>query len=568
MSRLITFFLMATTLIYITSCGLSEDTIAKVGGQKITLEEFKQQLKQRFPGKALAEIDSSGKMQVLNRMIENQQRLSAARAMNLDKDKDLLSEVENQKKRMVYSKYYEHMIVDSLIDLQRVADYLDKIKEEIKASHVLVSFQGSRGSKNNRSKEQAETLAKQISEEAKAGADIAGLAAKHSDDPSAEKNKGDLGYFTWGRMTDAFQKAAFALNIGEVSDPVLTEFGYHIIKLEDRRPNPFYDPENLAEPTLQIKRQLYSEKREEATQMWNEHIKKLKERLNFRLENEGISKVLAITEEKRNAGQSKMEDYSEDDKKIDVAKWDGGKLTLGDLFKIYEQNFNSLHAKLTNQTALQQEVENLANLELAVSRAKKLGFDKEEEIEDSVSKLVEQRMLSMVEKKAVSDQIELEDEEMMKYYEEHKNEYVNPAEIELWEIYVTDEKLANKITKLAKSGEDFGSLAEKYTEDKVNKEKKGYLGYKDEKRRGAVSQKAFEVGENQIAGPIKYRNGWAIIKTGSLKPETLKSYEDSRSRIQSKLKGLKIKDRREEWEKEIKDKYAPKINYQLLENLP
>lgn len=558
---------IAIGLMFLMSCGLSDDTVAKVGSYEIKLDEYQKMLKQRFPNRELAQLDSAAKMQVLNQLVEYQQKLQAARAMKLDRDAEILNEIESQKKRMLYSNYYEAVIVDSIIDLSEVDEFLEKIKEEVKASHVLITFKGARGSQKDRSKDEAEQLAQEISAQARSGMSLADLALKYSDDPSARNNNGDLGYFTWGRMTDPFQRAAFALNIGEISDPVLTEFGYHVIKLEDRRPNPFYDPENLLEPTLQIKRQLYSAKSDEGMQRWNTHIEKVKTQLNFKIETDGIDEVIVITGEKRDAGQSKMEDYTDKEKKIVLASWKGGKLTLDDLFKFYERNFNRLHSKLINQSALEQEVENFANMELAIFMAKKMGLEKEKEFVRSIDQLTEQRMLSLVEKRAINDQIELSDDEMMKYYAENKQEYINPPEIEIWEIYVTDENLANRLFQRLQKGEDFGALAEKYSEDKVNAEKKGYLGFRSENRRGAVSKTALEVGENQLAGPIKYRNGWAIIKTGQLKEETVKSFEDSRSRINSKLRGIKLSQRRQEWENEIRNKFSVKINHQLLEQI-
>jgi len=226
-----------------------------------------------------------------------------------------------------------------------------------------------------------------------------------------------------------------------------------------------------------------------------------------------------------------------------------------------------LHSKLTNQSTMEKEAENFATQELVVQIAQDMGLADKKDVKDNLDKLVEQRMLALVDKRAITDKIKLDDEEIMKYYEENKKDYTNPAEIEIWEIYVKEEKLANKIAKLANSGRNFEDLAQKYSEDKVNKEKKGYLGYKAEKRRGAVSKKAFEVGENQIEGPIKYRSGFAIIKTGKLKPETIKSFEDAKSRVQSKIRGTKIKDRRKEWEDDINNKYSVKINYELLEKI-
>jgi peptidyl-prolyl cis-trans isomerase D len=76
--------------------------------------------------------------------------------------------------------------------------------------------------------------ARQIREQLLAGADFAELARKQSADPGSRERGGDLGWFSRGDMTPAFEKAAFALKPGEISEPVLTPFGYHIIKVTDK----------------------------------------------------------------------------------------------------------------------------------------------------------------------------------------------------------------------------------------------------------------------------------------------------------------------------------------------
>lgn len=86
--------------------------------------------------------------------------------------------------------------------------------KEIRASHILVG-----------DKKQAEELCQKC----KAGADFAYMAEKYSKCPSAKKG-GDLGMFGKGQMVPQFERAAFALNIGEVSDVVPTQFGFHVIK--------------------------------------------------------------------------------------------------------------------------------------------------------------------------------------------------------------------------------------------------------------------------------------------------------------------------------------------------
>lgn len=111
----------------------------------------------------------------------------------------------------------------------------NRLKEIVKASHILLSFP------ENASLEDSLTvlrMAKKIQSEAMEGADFNQLAVTHSQDPSVETNRGNLGYFTAMQMVYPFEAATYNLRVGEVSEPVLTDYGYHLIKLEDRRPNP------------------------------------------------------------------------------------------------------------------------------------------------------------------------------------------------------------------------------------------------------------------------------------------------------------------------------------------
>lgn len=100
-------------------------------------------------------------------------------------------------------------------------------EEEVHARHILVATEGE---------------AKDVEAQLKNGADFAKLAKEKSKDPGAAEG-GDLGYFTKDQMVPEFAEAAFKLDKGQVSDPVKTQFGWHIIKVEDKRlkPTPTYD---------------------------------------------------------------------------------------------------------------------------------------------------------------------------------------------------------------------------------------------------------------------------------------------------------------------------------------
>lgn len=110
----------------------------------------------------------------------------------------------------------------------------DKFKrgETIKASHILIGVDGTASVEDKKkAREKAEKLKKELA----GGADFASLAKGNSTCPSSQQG-GDLGFFGKGQMVPSFEKAAFALKANEISDVVETQFGYHIIKLAEKKP--------------------------------------------------------------------------------------------------------------------------------------------------------------------------------------------------------------------------------------------------------------------------------------------------------------------------------------------
>ena len=144
---------------------------------------------------------------------------------------------------------------DVKLEDQRIEYYYEdnlekfKVEKEIKARHILfrVSPEASE-EEENKIKEKALS----VLEEARKNKDFAALAKKYSEGPTAEKG-GDLGYFSRGRMVEPFEDVAFGMEKGEISDLVRTEFGFHIIKVEEikeARTKPFEEVKKQIERTL------------------------------------------------------------------------------------------------------------------------------------------------------------------------------------------------------------------------------------------------------------------------------------------------------------------------------
>lgn len=169
-------------------------------------------------------------------------RLLAAKAKNAGAqlDEQLQWELDLYRDRLLYRAWVDSLVANELktTDWDKVAreefaahreKYTQLEPEQVSASHILVNFSG-------RSEEQALARIKEIQKRLDAGEDFNVLAEEYSDDPSAKNNRGNLGYFPKGRMVAAFQEKAFAMNsVNEISEPVKTRFGYHLIKYQGRK---------------------------------------------------------------------------------------------------------------------------------------------------------------------------------------------------------------------------------------------------------------------------------------------------------------------------------------------
>ncbi len=133
---------------------------------------------------------------------------------------------------------------------QQVADFYEENPqmfqrpEQVRARHILMSVQ--QGA-DDETKADAKTRAAAARERAVSGEDFAALATELSEGPSAP-NGGDLGFFSADRMVAPFSEAAFALQPGEISQVVETQFGYHVIKVEERREASTQSLEEVREP--------------------------------------------------------------------------------------------------------------------------------------------------------------------------------------------------------------------------------------------------------------------------------------------------------------------------------
>ncbi|MGG0643387.1 peptidylprolyl isomerase [Sporosarcina gallistercoris] len=230
MKKTVLSFTLAASVLALSACsGNASDDEAIVTSKDgdITKSEFYQEMKDSVGEQAL-------QMMVIEKVLESKYDVS---------DKDVQAEYDDVKKQLgdnfdqylaqqqqtaegfkkaiKLNKLQEAALTDGIkVSDEELNNYLEQKNTEVKASHILVAD---------------EEKAKEVKKKADAGEDFAKLAKEYSTEEGAAESGGELGWFGQGKMVQEFWDAAVAMEKGKISEPVQSEFGYHIIKLEDKR---------------------------------------------------------------------------------------------------------------------------------------------------------------------------------------------------------------------------------------------------------------------------------------------------------------------------------------------
>jgi len=205
--------------------GKDDPVIARVNGQEIHRSDFLRQLAMMGP-QAQQVPPQMLYPELLQKMIATKIVSTQGYADKMQDSKEVKEQVKDSEAQFVAQAYVHKSIEPQITEAKIKARYDDlaskfKPQDEVRASHILVANEAD-----------ANDIIKQL----KGGADFAKLAADKSKDTGSAKQGGDLGYFAHDAMVKPFADAAFAMKPGDVSStPVKTEFGYHVIKVVDKR---------------------------------------------------------------------------------------------------------------------------------------------------------------------------------------------------------------------------------------------------------------------------------------------------------------------------------------------
>jgi peptidyl-prolyl cis-trans isomerase C len=223
----------------------ADPVVLTVGSEKITQSMF-QEIISSLPAQQQAQLTSpEARRGLAEQVAELKVMAQEARARKLDQSAAVKAKAALQMDQILANAVYQQLTAGDPDDAALRAYYAAHKQDwdEVKARHILIRMQGSRVPVRDGHKdltdEQALAKAKEVRSKIVAGAKFEDQAKIESDDTGSGENGGDLGTFGAGQMVPEFDEVVFKAPIGQVTEPIKTAYGYHLILIEERKSKPF-----------------------------------------------------------------------------------------------------------------------------------------------------------------------------------------------------------------------------------------------------------------------------------------------------------------------------------------
>jgi parvulin-like peptidyl-prolyl isomerase len=554
------FCLGLLSLVLIFGCAKKEGKIvAKVGEREITVEDLENQFNQqsRLIIQGRSELDR--RRDALDKLIQDQVVILGAYKEGLDTEVKNDTAFQTQQDQILLRELYnKEILAKSEVSESELKGHYEKLKEEIHAWHILVE-----------TKAQADSIYQQLKE----GADFGELAKERSIDPSAPNNAGDLGFFGWGKMVPEFQEEAFKLKDGEISRPVKTNYGWHIIKLVERR-------EVDQPPYEEAKEMIRSNLRRDKTQRRvREYFEELKKKVNFELNEEALDILMSKKTEippdtmglRRMGDKLEIDKFTDEEKNMTLFSYKGGQVTVED----FVGQFNSIppmyRPRLNERDKIGEAAFQIIITDILLEIARDQKLENTKDFKESWQKSMEIEMAKRMRSDVILKGVGITDEEIQSYYDRHPDRYEMPAEVQIKEILVKTEEEASDILKQLKKGANFETLAEEKTLRTYVKNQGGDLGSFRRSRYPELFDAAFPMKKGELKGPIKitdrqFGESYAVIKLIEKKAAEKTPLEEIKDQVTGQARREKDNNIFNQWVNTQKARLTIEIDEEVLKS--
>jgi parvulin-like peptidyl-prolyl isomerase len=549
--------LLAGMLVFVvfSACGTKKEgggVVAKVGNMTISTDDLNQEWTNasRMIIQGVSEYER--KQDLVNKLIGDKVVLLEAYKEGIDNEVEQDTTFAKQKETILLNVLYKKEIVDKARASEKeIRDEYDRQKEEIHAAHILVE-----------TKEQADDIYQQL----KNGADFTQLAKEKSIDPSAKTNGGDLGFFKRGKMVPEFQDAAFNLKVGEISRPIQTQFGWHIIKLIEKRS---VEQAPYEEAKKSIQSRLEQAKREQRVK---EYFEELKKKVGFKVNDQALDLILSRKVEvppdsqglKKTGETVDVSKFNAQELSMPLFTYQGGEVSVGTFIQQFNQMPQPYRPRLSDKQKIGEiAFQNLVR-NLLLDVAKKDNLEKSDEFTKEWNAMKEKEMIKRMRAEVILKGVGISDEETQSYYDRYKDRFTIPAQVKVREIMVKTPEEAEAILQQLKKGADFSKLASEKTLREYVKNTGGELGSFPRTRYPELFDAAIGLKKGELAGPIKLQDrqtgiGYSVIQLEDKTEAKVQPLEEVKDRVIQMARAEKDNNIYNQWVENAKGRYKIEV---------
>ena len=544
-------------IVALAGCGKREEVVATVGREKITMDEFKETLIQKFRSEENIRHKSLDERQKVVREIAiNDAKYQEGLARKIDQRPDVKQEIEALAKRKALDYLYQEKVVNAVLSDAKIRDFYEKSGEELKARHILLKTTPVDTSAVDTLKVKARIDS--IKQAIDKGLDFKAAATMFSEDVTSAADSGNLDWFGWGRMVDEFQQAAWNAKTGVMVGPVRSQFGYHLIRVEERRKVP--DRKPLEEQKEQIKNQLREIEGQKMNDTAREYLNKLRAQRGVKYDDATLTMFRQRVADPSVTQSGPLDAvFTEEQKKMVAATYDKDQVTVADLLE--KLGGNAGRVQWEDPQAAKDLVNAIVEPQFLEAEGERLGLVKKAMNDKEVVQQKRQTVMRLLEKEEVSDKINPKEEDERVYYQNHLQNYIQPEQRTVREIFVKEDsaKVAGLRARALK-GENFKKLALKYNEKESTKADTGRLGPFEQKRFGLIGNAAFQLPKiGDVSDVVANGKNYSVLQLMDIVPSRTKSFDEARSQASREYRMAKTDEAQKALETMLLEKYRLKI---------
>ena len=502
----------------------------------------------------------------LDQMIDKKLMALEGLKRDLDQDEKVFIPLKWYKEKAIRQQLYREVVVGKVkITEEELRDAFEKSETTVRVHHLSAKTWED---------------AMKFREKLLNGGSFNDLARRAFKDSVLASTGGDLGYFSFGDMDEAIEQAAFSLKIGQISEPVKSKWAYHIIRVEERKQNAILTENQFAKSKYRLGKII---RRRKEAGIADKYIKDFMNPRHVRVYGPSILFLVDKAKQHENsvlrAEAPKLRDSEireirnsvEEHLQEVIVEFDGGQWTIGYFLEKLKSVHPDARPTMTSRANLKDVVARMVRDEFLAREGYGRGLQNSDYVKKEVQRWQEDLVFNRM-RKMLLDTVTVSENEMKEFFAKNRSKYVEPVRVNIREIFVNDESLANDLLKRIKTGENFGELAKKNSLRKWSAAKGGEFGYFGAGMHGKVGNIALAKNSGDLTGPYEiddptYGPGFSIFKVLEKKEKRYRTLQEVKKHVEDDALATKQSKVLKNFIDNLKKEYKIEIKEELLDRI-